>query len=278
MDLKQAGQGLHVAAASRVYIVSPIWDSAVESQAVKRAHRIGQGREVFVETLVLGGTIEEAMVRRREESNKVDDGDEIASAEIEDVAEKEMKTKGKRNSVNTTGHPILEDSGMVKVLKDVEFLTHHDGEEKFASLEKPISLFKSFEAQKETVDDSVQELESDLVQSQPAPGIVPGPLIASRLRYSHSDYPTEVRFNRPTLTPLGPPRRSIFGTQNPNLPSLDTGVKSPEKRKASSTPLDIAILANEVGSSGGQENGGDKPDRRREPSPVKRVKLGRRYG
>lgn len=65
MDLRQASTGLHVASASRVYIVTPIWRREVEAQAVKRAHRIGQTEEVRVETLVLGGTIEEWMWRRR---------------------------------------------------------------------------------------------------------------------------------------------------------------------------------------------------------------------
>ncbi|PYI34703.1 hypothetical protein BP00DRAFT_364486 [Aspergillus indologenus CBS 114.80] len=65
MDLRQASHGLHIANASRVYIVNPIWQPNVESQAIKRAHRIGQTRPVFVETLVLKDTLEDKMLRRR---------------------------------------------------------------------------------------------------------------------------------------------------------------------------------------------------------------------
>ncbi|RAH71572.1 DEAD/DEAH box helicase [Aspergillus aculeatinus CBS 121060] len=65
MDLRQASHGLHIANASRVYIVNPIWQPNVESQAIKRAHRIGQTRPVFVETLVLRDTLEDKMLRRR---------------------------------------------------------------------------------------------------------------------------------------------------------------------------------------------------------------------
>ena len=65
MDLKQASLGLHIAVANRVYIVTPIWSPSVEAQAIKRAHRIGQTKEVFVETLVLKDTIEERMWKRR---------------------------------------------------------------------------------------------------------------------------------------------------------------------------------------------------------------------
>lgn len=67
MDLRQASHGLHIAAANRIYIVSPIWQPHIEAQAIKRAHRIGQGRAVWVETLVLRGTLEERMLLRRRE-------------------------------------------------------------------------------------------------------------------------------------------------------------------------------------------------------------------
>lgn len=67
MDLRQASHGLHIASASRVFIVNPIWRPYVESQAIKRAHRIGQTRPVYVETLVLKDTLEEKMLLRRQE-------------------------------------------------------------------------------------------------------------------------------------------------------------------------------------------------------------------
>lgn len=65
LDLRQASHGLHIACASRVFIVNPIWDPNVESQAIKRAHRISQKRPVFVETLVLKDTLEHKMMQRR---------------------------------------------------------------------------------------------------------------------------------------------------------------------------------------------------------------------
>ncbi|KAL1959534.1 hypothetical protein VTO42DRAFT_1979 [Malbranchea cinnamomea] len=67
MDLRQASHGLHLACASRVYIVNPIWDPNMESQAIKRSHRISQTKPVYVKTLVLKDTLEDRMLRRRKE-------------------------------------------------------------------------------------------------------------------------------------------------------------------------------------------------------------------
>jgi hypothetical protein len=64
MDVKQAAHGLNICSASRIYFVNPVCRPDIEAQAIKRAHRIGQTRKVFVETLVLAGTIEEKMHER----------------------------------------------------------------------------------------------------------------------------------------------------------------------------------------------------------------------
>jgi hypothetical protein len=65
MDLSQAAFGLDMSSASRVYFVNPVFSPQVEAQAVKRAHRIGQVKPVFVETLVLKGSVEEVILDRR---------------------------------------------------------------------------------------------------------------------------------------------------------------------------------------------------------------------
>ncbi|CZR50210.1 related to DNA repair protein rad8 [Phialocephala subalpina] len=66
MDVSQAAFGLDMSSASRVYFVNPVFSPQVEAQAVKRAHRIGQTNPVYVETLVLKGSIEEVIINRRE--------------------------------------------------------------------------------------------------------------------------------------------------------------------------------------------------------------------
>lgn len=64
MDVRLGALGLNVNQASRVYFINPVCRPSTEAQAVKRAHRIGQTKPVYVETLILTGTIEEAMFER----------------------------------------------------------------------------------------------------------------------------------------------------------------------------------------------------------------------
>lgn len=119
MDLKQASHGLHVASASRVFIVSPIWQPGVESQAIKRAHRIGQTRPVYVEILVLRGTLEEKILKRRRQMSNA----ELAKAE----------------------KSLLDDGTMNGIIRGEGFLKIAEGEEKEmrgGKLDEPVPLFE----------------------------------------------------------------------------------------------------------------------------------------
>ena len=64
MDVKHAAHGLNISSASRIYFVNPVCRPDIEAQAIKRAHRIGQTRQVFVQTLLLKDSIEEKMYER----------------------------------------------------------------------------------------------------------------------------------------------------------------------------------------------------------------------
>ena len=64
MDVHQAAYGLNLPSASRIYFVNPVCRPGIEAQAIKRGHRIGQKRQVKVETLILKDTIEEKMYER----------------------------------------------------------------------------------------------------------------------------------------------------------------------------------------------------------------------
>ncbi|GBG83531.1 hypothetical protein CBR_g37246 [Chara braunii] len=59
------GLGLTLTGADRVIIVDPAWNPSVDNQAVDRAYRIGQERDVIVYRLITCGTIEEVIYRRQ---------------------------------------------------------------------------------------------------------------------------------------------------------------------------------------------------------------------
>ena len=52
IQIKAGGQGLNLQEATRVYIMGPSWSPATELQAISRAHRTGQTKEVRVVRLV----------------------------------------------------------------------------------------------------------------------------------------------------------------------------------------------------------------------------------
>ncbi|MBE0674162.1 MAG: ATP-dependent helicase, partial [Bacteroidales bacterium] len=59
ISLKAGGVGLNLTAADYVFILDPWWNPAAEMQALNRAHRIGQDKNVFVFRYISAATIEE---------------------------------------------------------------------------------------------------------------------------------------------------------------------------------------------------------------------------
>ncbi|WP_347956958.1 DEAD/DEAH box helicase [Gordonia aichiensis] len=85
ISLKAGGFGLNLTAADYCFVTDPWWNPAAESQAVDRAHRIGQKRAVTVYRMAAEDTIEEKVIalqdRKRELFNAlIDDGAEFSGA------------------------------------------------------------------------------------------------------------------------------------------------------------------------------------------------------
>jgi SNF2 family DNA or RNA helicase len=84
ISLKAGGTGINLTAADYVIHLDPWWNPAVETQAVDRAHRIGQPNPVVVYRYVSAGTIEEKVMelkaRKAELVASVLDGGATAGA------------------------------------------------------------------------------------------------------------------------------------------------------------------------------------------------------
>jgi SNF2 family DNA or RNA helicase len=62
ISLKAGGLGLNLTAADYIFLLDPWWNPAVEAQAIDRAHRIGQTKNVFAYRLIARGTVEEKVL------------------------------------------------------------------------------------------------------------------------------------------------------------------------------------------------------------------------
>ncbi|GHD10440.1 DEAD/DEAH box helicase [Zhihengliuella salsuginis] len=84
ISLKAGGFGLNLTEADYCFLLDPWWNPAAESQAVDRAHRIGQTRNVMVYRMVAKDTIEEKVValqdaKRKLISSVMDEGEGFGS-------------------------------------------------------------------------------------------------------------------------------------------------------------------------------------------------------
>jgi superfamily II DNA or RNA helicase len=79
ISLKAGGLGLNLTAAEYVFLLDPWWNPAVESQAIDRAHRIGQRRHVFAYRLLAADTVEDKTVALQQ--HKRDLADAIVRAD-----------------------------------------------------------------------------------------------------------------------------------------------------------------------------------------------------
>ena len=71
LSLKAAGVGLNLVSASRVYMVDPWWNPAVEEQAMDRVHRLGQTRDVTVVRLIVADSIEDRILELQERKRQL---------------------------------------------------------------------------------------------------------------------------------------------------------------------------------------------------------------
>lgn len=70
-SLKASGAGINLTSASRVYLLEPWWNPAVEEQAMDRVHRIGQKEDVKIVRLIARNSIEERVLELQERKKKL---------------------------------------------------------------------------------------------------------------------------------------------------------------------------------------------------------------
>ena len=71
ISLKAGGFGLYLTEADYCFLLDPWWNPATEAQAVDRAHRIGQTKNVMVYRLITKDTIEEKVMALKERKSQM---------------------------------------------------------------------------------------------------------------------------------------------------------------------------------------------------------------
>ncbi|KAI9916027.1 hypothetical protein PsorP6_008382 [Peronosclerospora sorghi] len=85
LSLRTGGLGLNLTAATHVFIMEPSWNPSLERQAIDRAHRFGQTKDVRVVRFIIKGSIEERVVALQDKKRQLTaaclgDGDLLSSA------------------------------------------------------------------------------------------------------------------------------------------------------------------------------------------------------
>lgn len=73
ISLKAGGVGLNLTCADYVFVLNPWWNPKAEEQAISRAHRIGQTKNVFVYRFITTDTIEEKIQMLQQQKNILSD-------------------------------------------------------------------------------------------------------------------------------------------------------------------------------------------------------------
>lgn len=71
ISLKAGGVGLNLTQADYVFIIDPWWNPAAEAQAIARAHRIGQDKQVIAYRFITQNSIEEKILQLQEDKRRL---------------------------------------------------------------------------------------------------------------------------------------------------------------------------------------------------------------
>lgn len=92
VSLKAGNSGLNLVAASQVVIFDPFWNPYIEEQAIDRAHRIGQLRDVHIHRILVEKTVEDRILDLQEKKRELIEGalDEKARKNVSRLGTQEL--------------------------------------------------------------------------------------------------------------------------------------------------------------------------------------------
>ena len=90
ISLKAGGTGLNLTAADYVFIIDPWWNPASEMQALSRAHRIGQDKNVMVYRFISSDTVEEKIIHLQQSKLQLSDTFITSNSPLEQLNNEEI--------------------------------------------------------------------------------------------------------------------------------------------------------------------------------------------
>jgi SNF2 family DNA or RNA helicase len=92
ISLKAGGLGLNLTQADYVFMLDPWWNPAIENQAINRAHRIGQEKNVFVYKFITRNTVEEKILKLQQKKSDlaglfINDNNPLKSLSVDELSE-----------------------------------------------------------------------------------------------------------------------------------------------------------------------------------------------
>lgn len=90
ISLKAGGVGLNLTKADYVFMLNPWWNPAAESQAINRAHRIGQTKNVFVYRFISVDTIEEKIALLQQKKTELANAFVSSNNVLKDMSKEEI--------------------------------------------------------------------------------------------------------------------------------------------------------------------------------------------
>ncbi len=91
ISIKAGGVGLNLTAADYVFILDPWWNPAAELQAINRAHRIGQDKNIMVYRFITNNSIEEKIAVLQQTKLKLADTFINPNNPFENLSDEEIK-------------------------------------------------------------------------------------------------------------------------------------------------------------------------------------------
>lgn len=144
LNFKVGGIGLNLQAANYVFLFDRWWNPAVEDQAVKRVHRIGQTQKVFIRRFYCKDTIEERILTKLAEKRRlfrtlIDEArpepDSLGLTEEEIFSLFNIKVRPRKSSQKKGPTPVVLDNMdptqfevmVAQVYENQGYVIHHSG-------------------------------------------------------------------------------------------------------------------------------------------------------